>query len=238
MVDPKIEEIVAALKRDLRSDIRYNTSFLRRPFIIEFFGIPDAGKTTIITGLDNFLRRLGFDKVYKPQEGAEAIRHIPRNTPLYNERTAMYAINILVDQSSGHQFDFVLFDRCAFDGYFWMEYWHQKGKLSKEEKDDKQAYFLSPEWIKNIDLCYFVTCKSTISSLRDQELNFSGLLGTMTNPTGVALLENIGKKVFEELSPKYPDQLKLLDTTEINKKDMVQKIAEDILFSLGKIIQK
>lgn len=236
MLDSKIQKSIDNLKKYLRHDVRYDTSLLPRPFIIEFFGIPDAGKTTIITGCDNFLRRLGF-RVYKPQEGAEFIRHISRDTPLYNERTALYAINILVDQMSGHQFDFVLFDRCCFDGYFWMEYWFQKDKLSYLEKRVIQKHFLSERWVNGIDLCYFVTCDSSVSSDRDKELNFAEIFGPTTNPKSVAFLENVGKRVFEELSPRYP-QMKILDTTNINKRDMVQKIAEDILLSLEKKYEK
>ncbi len=229
MKNKKDELIINALKQHLKCDTRYD---LPRPFIISFFGTPDAGKTTIITACDNFLRRLGF-RVCKPQEGAEFVRHVPRTTPVYNIRTAMYAINIMIDQIHNHQFDFVLFDRCCFDGYFWMEYWFQKGKLTKEQKEHLQGTFLYPEWTDHVDISYFVTCDGNISTERDKELNFAEIFGDTTNPKTVSFLKKIGEKVFEELSPKFP-QIKLFDTTELKKKDMVEKIALDILFNLDK----
>ena len=64
----------------LKSKLRYDIEFLPRPFMIELTGSPSSGKTTTITEMYNFLRPLGF-KVWRPQEGAEWIQHIPRTTP-------------------------------------------------------------------------------------------------------------------------------------------------------------
>src|SRR3989344_1653613 len=80
----------------LKVNHRYGESFLTRPFFVEFTGSPDSGKSTAINNLYHSFKDLGF-RVFKPLEGAEAIQHIPRSTPLYNIRTAMYAIAQLVD---------------------------------------------------------------------------------------------------------------------------------------------
>ena len=110
----------------LKSDIRYDLHHIPRPFFVEFTGSPSSGKTTTIKKFDEFLRREGF-RVYRPQEGAEVIRHIDRVTPVYNIRTALYALNILLDLAHGHLYDVVAFDRAIFDAYGWMKYWLDKG---------------------------------------------------------------------------------------------------------------
>src|SRR3989344_3657761 len=119
--EEKAHRILAYLKKDVRHD----HSFLPRPFFVEFLGSPSAGKTTAITEMDKFLRRMGF-RVLRPQEGAEVIRHIPRTTPLYNIRTGLYALSLLIDESYGHLYDIIIFDRCVFDAYCWMMYWLEK----------------------------------------------------------------------------------------------------------------
>src|SRR3989338_484322 len=94
----------------LKQSVRYDESFLPRPFFLEITGSPAAGKTTTITEFDKFFRRMGF-RVLRPQEGAEVIRHIGRDTPLYNIRTGLYALQLLIDLSAGHQYDLVILDR-------------------------------------------------------------------------------------------------------------------------------
>ena len=134
----KQTELEARAKRILqylRSDLRYDQNIIPRPFFIELTGTPSSGKTTVITELDKFLRRQGF-RVYRPQEGAEVIRHIERTTPVYNLRTGIYALTLLLDISVGHLYDVVIFDRSIFDAYVWLMYWNEKGKLTEQQMAD------------------------------------------------------------------------------------------------------
>ena len=108
------EEKARTILNYLRSQIRYDQKVIPRPFFIEITGSPDAGKSTTTEELDNALRKEGL-RVWCPQEGAEVIRHIDRKTPLYNLRTGLYALNILIDESVSHRYDIVVFNRCAFD---------------------------------------------------------------------------------------------------------------------------
>jgi len=137
--EKKFEQQATIIKKYLGGETRYN---LRRPFHIEFTGSPSAGKTTTITELDKFFRRQGF-RVLRPQEGAEVIRHIERTTPIYNVRTGIYALNLLLDSGHTNSYDIIIFDRCIFDAYVWMEYWFEKNKISEEEKNILQHFFFA-----------------------------------------------------------------------------------------------
>jgi len=211
----------------LKSNIRYDESFLPRPFFLEFTGSPASGKTTTITELDKFLRRHGF-RVLRPQEGAEVIRHIPRTTPLYNIRTGLYALSKLVDESYGHLYDVVIFDRCIFDVYCWMIYWEEKSKLSQEEKVLIQNFFLSRFWTDKIDAAYFMTCDPKEALKRELRIALSQKLGKTTNPATIKTLVGRYKSAYKVLSPKYK-QLHLMDTTRIDEQIMVEVIAREIL---------
>lgn len=211
----------------LKSNVRYDESFLPRPFFLEFAGSPSAGKTTTITELDKFLRRQGF-RVWRPQEGAEVIRHIERTTPLYNIRTGIYALTLLIDNSVGHLYDVVIFDRCIFDAYCWMEYWQEKGKLSWIEKKLIQQSFLFRLWQDKIDAAYFMVCEPEEALERELRIALSQKLGETTNPATIKTLVERYKSAYETLSPKY-QQLHLIDTTNINEQTMVEVIAREIL---------
>ena len=220
----------------LKSPVRYDEKFLPRPFFLEFTGSPSAGKTTTITELDKFFRRQGF-RVLRPQEGAEVIRHIERTTPLYNIRTGLYALELLVDLSSGHTYDLVIFDRCIFDAYCWMIYWAEKEKLSKKEREIIQSFFLSKFWIDKIDAAYFMTCEPKVAMDRELRIALSQKLGETTNPKTVRTLVARYKSAYEILSPRY-QQLHLIDTTSLGETEMIEKIATKTLDILEKKSKK
>lgn len=207
----------------LRTDLRHNQSFLPAPFMIEFTGSPDAGKTTCIKELDKFLHRSDF-RVFIPQEGAEAIRHISRKTPEYNLRTGLYALNMLIDFAHSHTYDIVIFDRAIFDAYTWMIYWEDKGLMSAKERDLHQRFFLSNPWVSRIITSYIVTCDPEESVRRGQRIAASKeKLGDSSNHESIKKSVLRHQRMFRELSPKFP-QLKMLDTTKMNEEEMVSHV--------------
>src|SRR3989344_435713 len=225
--EKKAQEILKYLK----SNIRYG-NHIPRPFFLEFTGPPSSGKTTTITELDKFLRREGF-RVLRPQEGAEVIRHIERTTPLYNIRTGLYALQLLIDISESHLYDIVIFDRCIFDAYCWMMYWNEKNKLPDFEMQTIQDFFMSKFWINKIDIEYFMVCDPKIAMKRELRIALTQKLGETTNPKTVETLIKRYKKAYEILSPDYK-QLHLLDTTSMKENKMVEMIAEQVLDTLQK----
>jgi thymidylate kinase len=221
------EEKAQNILRYLKKHIRHDEKFLPRPFFIEFTGSPSSGKTTTITELDKFLRRQGF-RVLRPQEGAEVIRHVERTTPLYNIRTGMYALEILIDLSMGHLYDAVIFDRCLFDAYCWLKYWKEKGELSHEEKTMFQSFFLSRFFIDKLDAVYFMITNPEIAMERELRIALSTKLGETTNPKTVETLVERYRSAYHLLSPHHP-QLRLIDTSMLEEQAMVEHIARDIL---------
>ncbi|MFA6364847.1 MAG: AAA family ATPase [Candidatus Paceibacterota bacterium] len=214
----------------LKSNIRYDKEFMPRPFFIEITGSPSAGKTTTITELDKFFRRMGF-RVWRPQEGAEVIRHITRDTPVYNIRTGLYALSLLLDLSRGHQYDLVIFDRAIFDAYVWMMYWEEKQKLLPREKELYQNFFLSRLWINEIDAAYFMVCNPEDAMQRELRIALSQKAGETSNPKTIATLVSRYEAAYKVLSPTNPN-LHLLNTTTLGEQEMVSTIAEQILSTL------
>ena len=217
------EQRAGRLLQYLKSDIRYDQNAIPRPFFVEFTGSPSSGKTTTITELDKFFRRMGF-RVLRPQEGAEVVRHITRDTPLYNLTTGDYAKKFLVDEGVGHKYDLVIFDRCIFDAYVWMMYWEEKGKLTREECVMYQGYFLSRFWADNIDAAYFMICDPDEAMHRELRIALSQKLGETTNPETIRKLVNRYQRAYETLRPAYP-QLHLIDTAKLSEQEMVTTIA-------------
>lgn len=224
------EQKAQTILKYLKSHIRYDYDFLPRPFMIELTGSPSAGKTTTITELDKFLRRQGFN-VLRPQEGAEVIRHIPRTTPIYNIRTGLYALAKLLDESYGHKYDIIIFDRCIFDAYSWMMYWMEKEKLAPAEGAMIQSFFTSRFFTDKIDLAYFMVCDPVQAMERELKIALSQKMGETTNPKTIASLVKRYREAYDNLHRDHP-QLRLLDTTGMDEQDMVEVVALEILNTL------
>lgn len=211
----------------LKSPIRYDNGFIPPPFLVEFTGSPSSGKSTTIVELYKFLRRLGF-RVYKPLEGAEAIQHIPRTTPVYNVRTGLYALTILLDESYKHTYDIVLLDRGIFDVYAWMMYWRDKEKLTAPQEDLFQRFFLSPFWADSIAAAFFMVCSPEEAMRRELRIALSERLGETTNPASVAKLVDRYTRAYALLTHHHP-QLELIDTTALTEQAMVELIGAKLL---------
>lgn len=220
----------------LKSSLRYGNGFLPRPFMIEFTGSPSAGKTTTIKEMYDFLRPLGFT-VWRPQEGAEWVQHIPRTTPEYNIRTGLYALEKLVDEGFGHRYDIILFDRCIFDAYCWMEYWYDKGKISAEHKFVIQSFFLLPFHTGKIDVCYFMVCDPKEALDREMRIAISSRPRETTTFESISNKVNIWRNVYRDRH-LHNKNLKLIDTTKINEAEMIDTLGMDILETLESKIQK
>lgn len=230
LVENLFEQRAEKVLKYLNVDHRYGESHLPRPFFVEFTGSPDSGKTTAIDELYKFFKTLKF-RVLRPQEGAEVIQHVPRTTPLYNIRTGQYAVNQLIDYSHGHLYDLVLFDRCVFDAYCWMIYWESKGKLNSKEVKLYQDFFLSRFWVDKLDTAFFVVCDPEEAMKRSKEVSLTDRLGNFTNPQTIKILVERFHQASRKLSPSFP-QLKLIDTTNMDKQQMVEYFANEILVAM------
>jgi len=228
LFESRAEEVL----RYLKVNERYDEKHRPRPFFVELTGSPDSGKTTTIDEMYKFFKTLGF-KVKRPQEGAEVIQGVKRDTPLYNIRTCDYARIQLIDQAHEPECDLMIFDRCVFDGYCWMMYWEAKSKLTSEETKMYQSFFLSKFWVNKLDAAYFVICNPDESMRRSKEVSLTNRMGNFTNPATIKVLVDRFQKAYVDLSPTFP-QLRLVDTSGMDKQTMVEYFANEILTAMEK----
>lgn len=225
---------IAKIQRYLRTDKRHGGSYLEPPFIIELGGTPDSGKSLCIEKLYQFFHRNGFS-VATPQEGAQNTQHISRKTPLYNYRTAVYTLNILLDEVNSHTHDIVIFDRGILDIPRWMLYWKEKGMISVEEYRAANTFFLSPFWTKHITASYYFVADPEVAVARDLQFASTTILGDSSNLESIRKGVEYYKALYGELKPRFP-QLELIDTTHLSIQAMVDMMTEKVLGAIEKQI--
>lgn len=110
------------------------------PFIVEFSGTPEAGKTTAIGTVANMLRSNGY-KVVTLQESAESLPlEIPKGSFDANLwmhlRTQSELLKAVYTQS-----DIILADRGLIDSFFYGWKFEKEGKCSEEEYEKFKKMF-------------------------------------------------------------------------------------------------
>lgn len=92
----------------------------RKPFIVEFTGTPEAGKTTVVNLLSNELKKSGYTVKLYPESAEKSKSVFPKG----NNEEAKIWINIdtlkHVIEAPFLDYDFVIFDRGAYDRIFWL----------------------------------------------------------------------------------------------------------------------
>lgn len=92
----------------------------KKPFIVEFTGTPEAGKTTVINILFEDLKKLGYKVKLYPESAEITPKEFPKGC--FEAKLWMNfdtAKNILEAQYMS-DYEIVLFDRGAFDRMFWI----------------------------------------------------------------------------------------------------------------------
>lgn len=193
----------------------------------ELAGSPYCGKSTAIKLLDDFFRANGFS-VFCPQEGAQAIRNIPRTTPAYNISTGVYSLmHIIRSVHAARSYDIVILDRGLVDAYCWMKFWHDSNGLSKEEMKLFQSFFLSRLWKQHLIASYILTADADVAVARKKQHALSKKQTTST--AAIRRLADIYKNAPQELLGM---NIMVLDTTEKNPQEVAGTIAMHMIREL------
>ena len=96
----------------------------QKPFIVEFTGTPEAGKTTILTLLKQSLESSGFTVKVYPESAEKSKSIFPRDSYGKSKFDAKFWMHLetlknLVE-APYQNYDIILFDRGALDEKFWI----------------------------------------------------------------------------------------------------------------------
>lgn len=167
----------------------------QRPvLVVEFWGTPKAGKSTIMTMARDFLKRNGALVTARP-EGAEVI-DLPRTSPHYNLQTCRYALTELYSHLYG-EWEIVLLDRGLKDGEVWMDYWLGKGKLSEADHAAIVGCYRSSILRDLFDLHLCMVCEPEIAIQRELAHAITKKDGETMNPKSLRALREIHDRVWQ-----------------------------------------
>ena len=131
----------------------------RRPLTIEFTGLPNSGKTTLIHNLAKDLQSNGL-KVKIMQEDAELVpAEIPKKTWIRNTWITFGQLQSLLEIPYSKE-DLILLDRGYCDALFWAKFLYKQDACSKEQSESllrilhemNDQFNLLPDYLFVIDV--------------------------------------------------------------------------------------
>ena len=111
----------------------------KRPLVLEFTGLPNSGKTTLIHTIAEKLQKDGY-KVKIMQEDAELVpKCIPKKTWVRNVWIAFGQFQSLLEIPY-LDVDIVFLDRGFYDALFWADFLLKQNVCSKAESDSLKRF--------------------------------------------------------------------------------------------------
>ena len=125
----------------------------RRPIVIEFAGVPKAGKTTTLNAIHGFLKRCGF-RVETVVERASVCPIRDKKHFNFNVWTACMSLTQILEKTqdppSANDPEILILDRGIFDALSWMSMMEKMGRLRKDEREIIENFLLIDDWRKRV----------------------------------------------------------------------------------------
>jgi len=220
-----------ALKRRCRS-IHRALELFASPWVVEFAGLPRAGKSECISTVEHFLQQNKF-RVFSPSEGAgQAPEYLKGNLLSYNTWTATYAIHHILEASSfvipvrerdgksgrvvrryERYYDIVLLDRGLFDATAWVHLLESDRKLPRETRDIITRFLRVDEWRERVQQVFLFTCSRKTSLAREFRFKLIRKGGVTT---GRGFLRRL-QRAYDDAENCYEDAFDVVRINTDNK---------------------
>jgi len=162
---------------------RFGTA--RKPVVIEFAGVPKAGKTTTLGQVHAFLKRCGF-RVEVVVEHASICPIRDKKHANFNVWTACSTLSQILEKtqipSRPGDPDVLILDRGLFDAVNWFAVMERLARIRKAERELIERFLLMDDWRKRITGVIVMTASPADSMERERGyLPVDGAAGSIMN---------------------------------------------------------
>ena len=191
---------------------------MRKPFMVEFTGTPEAGKTTSIANIAINLRSIGYSVSVLKESAEKLPEEIPKGT-WYANLWMHYQTQAGLVKAKFYQTDIVLIDRGLVDSNFYGKKFLWEGICTNQEYQKFRQQFMD-ELFPDFLLALMVPPETAIKR--------RGGEGHLVNEEYLKKYNEMFLRYYEEI--KCPKRL--VDTSKFDVYEMNQEILSVILENL------
>jgi predicted NUDIX family phosphoesterase len=180
----------------------------RPAIVVEFAGLPKAGKTSTLSQVYSFLRRCGFRcEVIVERASVCPIRDKKHFN--FNIWTACTSISQLLDKTQNppndSDPDILFLDRGIFDSLCWFSLLEQLGRIRPDDRRKVSEFLLIQDWTSRITGVIAMTAKPKDALQREQgHLPVEGLEGSIMNQTVLKRMDRVIKDAIGQYQNDFP----------------------------------
>lgn len=145
----------------------------RKPLVIEFAGVPKAGKTTTLTHVQTFLKRCGF-RTDVVVERASICPIRDKKHVNFNIWTACTTLAQILEKTQNpprpDDPQILFLDRGLFDSICWMTMMERISRIRPEERNLIQAFLTIDDWRRRISAVFVMLASPQDAMKREQNV--------------------------------------------------------------------
>jgi predicted NUDIX family phosphoesterase len=215
---------------------QFDSGVVKRPLIIEFSGLPKAGKTRTISILELFLKRNGFKvDVFIERASIAPIR--TKGHLNFNTWVSCASLQGMLEAMSKPELDVFILDRGLFDALVWTHWLAQTGKITSEEEEACYRFFAMSRWTDLVDLVLLMTCDPATSIAREYSNQLTTKRGTIMSEETLRQI-NRSINATKEVHGSRFKAIEHLDTTSAESRETAVKITEKALDVLTNFVDE
>ena len=207
----------------------------RKPLVIEFAGVPKAGKTTTLSHVQTFLKRCGF-RTDIVVERASVCPIRDKKHANFNVWTACTTLAQILEKTQNpprpEDPQILFLDRGIFDSICWMTMMEQISRVRKEDRELIQKFLMIDDWRKRISAVFVMLASPADSMNREQGLlPVAGSEGSIMNSEILDKIKKVNEQCAEQLNGEFriiPVNTSVGETKD-NPKRTVEVVVEAIL---------
>jgi predicted NUDIX family phosphoesterase len=207
----------------------------RKPIVLEFAGVPKAGKTSTIGALQAFLKRCGF-KVQVVGERAAVCPIRDKTHPNFNVWTVCTTLVEILEKTQDPPREddpqILILDRGLFDSLCWLTLMEKLGRVRHREYQILENFLRIDDWRKRISAVFVMTVTPRDALKREGgllpvEIDQGGIKeGSVMNKSMLDLILRTTAETAERMKNEF--RVHQIETSLENVKDPAKKVAEKV----------
>ena len=200
----------------------------RKPLVIEFAGVPKAGKTTTLTQVQAFLKRCGF-RTDVMVERASVCPIRDKKHANFNIWTLCTTLAQILEKTQNpprsDDPQILFLDRGLFDSICWLTMMEKLSRIRQDDRETIQKFLSIDDWRKRVSAVFLMLSSPADAMKREQSvLPVVGEGGSIMN---VDILRQV-KAVNEECAELLKQDFRIfqINTSEGETRDDPKRTAE------------
>jgi hypothetical protein len=202
----------------------------KRPaLVVEFAGVPKAGKTSTLNHVYAFLRRCGF-RCEVVVERASVCPITDKKHFNFNIWTACTTLSQLLEKTQSppreNDPEILFLDRGVFDAICWLSLLEKLGRITPNDRKKADDFFLIDDWTTRVSGVIAMSTKPEDALKREQGLLPIEGPGGSINPIVLKQMQSVIKERTRELKAQF--RIFEVDTSAKQYADKPQQTCETV----------